>query len=253
MIKKLLLTTLLSIGAFPALACGITATTGAPQSSDHDQLVNVCKIAYQSAYNPATLTPRWVAEYLIKENVQGTNPRIDAFAVDPELRSAGVPYPVLSDYVGARMNGWVMARGHLAPADDFSSNSAAARQSFYLGSNIMPQVQRCNNSGVWAQIERIVRDWAVGYGEIHVVTGTVYQDGIRETIGANRVAVPSHMFKIIYNPTLKATTAFLVPNVELCGRKPREFLVNQDQVEALTSLKFFPTLQGYARNDIIWP
>lgn len=248
-LKTILSAAILLICATSANAsCFITEQTGEPLTQYHKGLYDVCHHAYQVKWDNATKNPVWVQQIVSGELSQGKLPRA-TFKEEPQL-----PENIRvsdSDYKGARdPNGNQLARGHMAPADDFSGNVIAMSESFYF-SNVIPQVQKCNNSGVWRTIEDVVRDWGVHYGHLIAVSGPIYQYD-NGYIG-NGVKIPSHLFKVVYNPTINATVAWIVPNSQQCGAKPKDFVVRQDDVERATGIKFFPQLSGYTRGNVIWP
>ncbi len=75
----------------------------------------------------------------------------------------------------------------------------AMAQSFSLA-NIVPQDPR-QNSGPWAKIEADTRRYVMrARGDVYVITGPVFEAGAR-TIGAGQVTVPSHLFKLVYDPS----------------------------------------------------
>lgn len=231
-----------------SIACDIDKTIGMPTSNNISNLI-VCHIQYTSSINPITKNPDWVQAHLTKDVVQGSTDRTDAWQNDPAVpKGFGA---VLSDYVGARdFDGNMLARGHLYNADDSKKNKKLMDDSFNMPSNFIPQVQVCNNSGVWRTIERVVHDWTIHYGELKVVSGPLYLED-KGYIG-NGVKIPSHLFKVIYNPALGQSTAFIVPNTKLCGKKPKEFVTSQDEVERLSGITFFPLLTNYEKVKKIW-
>ena len=88
-----------------------------------------------------------------------------------------------------------------------SHNHAATEmhETFYLSSNIVPQ-NAWMNGGDWAKLERLTRLLPRHFGKVRVVSGPMFaprdKDGHMvveyETIGKHSVAVPTHLFKIIY-------------------------------------------------------
>src|SRR5690606_26366814 len=97
----------------------------------------------------------------------------------------------LEDYRGSGFS-----RGHMAPAADMDSEEAMA-QSVSLA-NMVPQDQR-HNAGAWNEIESATRRYVMrSRGDVYVFTGPAYQ-GSLERIGEGNVAVPSHLFKLVYD------------------------------------------------------
>lgn len=225
-----------------ASACEITAKSGAPIGFAPGK--SICRSGYELLYRPEYKTPYWVAEHVTAKAVQGPFDRDDDFQPDP----------MIPDHLEAQLSDYYKsgyARGHMAPVGNFRDDPKEAQESFYL-SNMVPQVQKCNNAGVWAQIERVVRDWAVHYEELYVVTGPVYQ-GFKELYGieigsgtwiGNGVRVPDALFKVVWNPRLNQTIAFVVPNQQLCKTKPKQFVTTIDHVTALTGIRFFPNVRA---------
>lgn len=222
--------------------CPVTADVGQTIVPASNSYYPLCHKGYFSLVDARTKNPAFVQETVTAKNAKGKLERTDHFKSDPALpRNVGSK---LSDYEGSGY-----ARGHMAPADDFAADQQMMDESFYL-SNMVPQVQKCNNAGVWSSIERIVRDWAVHYETIYVVSGPIY-DKQHSYIGDD-VEVPDFLFKVVYNPVLNKSVAFLLPNTELCKRKPNEFAVTQDDVERITGYKFFPNVSGIERGNKLW-
>ena len=84
----------------------------------------------------------------------------------------------------------------MAPAGDMS-NSTAMAQSFSLA-NIVPQ-NPTQNSGPWSKIEQDTRRYVLrAKGNVFVITRPVFGPK-SQTVGANRVRVPTHLFKLVYD------------------------------------------------------
>lgn len=161
-------------------------------------------------------------------------------------------------------------RGHLAPAADFKENPAGMSHSFYT-SNIVPQVPD-NNRRIWARLENNVRGWAQQKGTVYVTTGPVYFAGgkpftpvgwlalkkgradyvIQEYQDEKKkkkkkppalgIAVPSHLYKVIYDPGANTAIAFVVPNAAIPEDQLAHYATTVAEVERVTGLRFFPNL-----------
>ncbi len=120
-----------------------------------------------------------------------------------EARLAFQERALLSDYRGSGYD-----RGHNVPAGDMSSEGGMA-QSFSLA-NIMPQARQ-NNQGIWAKnVEEPTRQYAKRTaGSLYIYTGSTGSIG---TIGKSAVTIPSHIFKLVYDPSKKTAWAYWVEN-----------------------------------------
>lgn len=222
------------------LACEITQTTGAPQSTI--SIISLCRTAYENGYNPLTKTPLWVQEHLVGANINNNVVRENSFREDKDLP---ILYrSTLQDYIGSGYS-----RGHMAPAGDFSNSAQVMSESFLL-SNMVPQIQRCNNAGIWSQIEETVRTWARDYKELYVVTGPIYINEPKY-IG-NKVQVPDYLYKVVLNPYTTKTVSFLVPNSEQCKADINTFVTIRSHIESLANVTLFPLILNLKDTDMEW-
>lgn len=191
----------------------------------------LCRKGYALAHNPQRKTPDWVAERLTNERANTALPRSDNFRPDPDLEPG--QRAELADYKGSNFD-----RGHMAPAADMRWDKDAMSESFFL-SNMVPQVGASMNRGIWADLEKKVRAWAIRRGEVYVFTGPIYAEGsINKTIGDNKVAVPVRLYKIVFDPVKVDAIAFIMPNQPLNTKDLPKYIVNIDEVEAQTGLDF---------------
>jgi endonuclease G len=189
----------------------------------------------------------------------------------------------------------VYDRGHQAPSEDFNFKSAWMKETFVL-SNAVPQVGPGFNQHIWAELEQTIRDLfeTQSRNEIFVITGPIYQDpdGRTLTISANAnacgnviklvpmkkasicdannrnprtpcaeagVAVPAALYKIIYDPELERSNAFLMPNVDhrdSRGTAKSIAYLNKHRtsvsvIEEYTGLQFFTALQSRERRRLV--
>lgn len=157
------------------------------------KLRELCFNDFAVLHSGNTKTPVYVAQRLNRQMLQDGQAikRSDKFYSDARLPAS--ERAELDDYKGS---GW--SRGHMAPAGDMSTAEGKA-QSFSLA-NMVPQDAK-QNGGPWAKVEEDTRKYVMrARGDVYVITGPVFEPGAK-TIGAGRVAVPSHVFKLVYDPS----------------------------------------------------
>ena len=198
---------------------------------------------YSLSYDGLHRQPRWVYEYLTKENLQGSSQRTNHhFQEDrnlpKQIRSQ------LKDYANSGFD-----RGHLMPAADAHSSEQAMKDTFYL-SNVSPQPPEFNR-GIWAKLEKHIRTLTAKYRALHVFTGPLYlpeveADGKKyvkyEVIGKNNVAVPTHYFKLVLVESKKQyipLEAYILPNKPINNMTGfQEFQTTMEKVEILSGIIF---------------
>ena len=187
---------------------------------------------YSFLYNEAYEQASWVAYELTNEETQKGIERTDKFIADPFVKSGTANG---NDYSGSGYD-----RGHLAPAGDMGWSSTAMAESFYY-SNMSPQLPGFNR-GIWKRLEDLVRNWAIEYQSVYVVTGPILTKSL-STIGMNKVAVPAYFYKVILDYTYPETKVigFIIPNIG--SKEPlQKYVVPIDSVEQVTGIDFFPQL-----------
>ena len=201
-----------------------------PKTSPNDIIIT--HIAYSLLYNEKYEQATWVAYELTKEKTKKLFNRTNKFMPDPKV-STGTAND--NDYSGSGYD-----KGHLAPAADMGWSSTSMEESFYY-SNMSPQIPGFNR-GIWKKLEELVRSWAVENDAVYIVTGPVLSTGL-QTIGANKVAVPSYFYKVILDytePSIKGI-GFIIPN-KASSEQLQHFAVSIDSVEKFTGINFFPSL-----------
>jgi endonuclease G, mitochondrial len=238
-IKRALLTLFLfSSPAFsgPFAGCEEHLKFGVPIESKDDshEEIGLCRLGYALSFDTVHKVPDWVMYHLTAEKASGSLSRKDNFQPDNDLPKGA--RSELSDY---RSSGY--DRGHMAPAADMKWSPQAMDESFLL-SNMAPQIGIGFNRGIWANLEEKVREWAVGRGEIYVITGPIYDPKPIRTIGADKVSVPTHFYKIAFDPVRVEAAAFLLPNMKLENKDLPKFITSIDEVERKTGFDFLPEL-----------
>jgi len=164
----------------------------------------LCYSDFAVLHSGVTHGPLWSAEHLTRAHLDDAKNevRTNKFFQDPSLPPG--EGATLADYKRSGFD-----RGHMSPAGDRWNDEAMA-QSFTLA-NVVPQ-DRNNNQHLWAHIESAVRKIAIRYGEAYVVTGPLFAGQSLRTIGANRVFVPTQLFKLVYVPAANEAFAVVVDN-----------------------------------------
>lgn len=190
----------------------------------------------------------WASYHLTDEYLKEAAPRADDFRPDPDLGKD--KRSELVDYAGSGYD-----RGHLVPARDMARSAQTMLESFLL-SNMAPQVGPGFNRGIWRHLEEKVREWAIERRNVYVMTGPLYLDvsGRRitdithlETIGPNKIAIPTHFYKIVVSVGSSLNDldaiAFILTNASNPSRMLPAFIVSIDEIERLSGLDFMHDLE----------
>jgi endonuclease G len=83
---------------------------------------------------------------------------------------------------------------------------------------MMPQARQ-NNQGIWSKnVEEPTRQYIKrASGDVYVYTGSVGKSG---SIGSGRVTIPSHLFKLVYDPNKNLAWAYWVENTNEATMSP---------------------------------
>lgn len=175
----------------------------------------LCSDNFAVLYSQTSKTPLVVVERLNSEVLQDAKgeERTNAFYPDPRIPKGA--RAELSDYRGSNLD-----RGHQAPAADAPDQKAMA-QSFAL-SNMIPQDAN-NNRKIWSKVEKDVRKFAQrADGNVFVFTGPLFDAGF-ETIGNNKVWVPTRLFKLVYDEKSQRAWAYVLVNGNTPIQKPMDY------------------------------
>jgi endonuclease G len=210
------------------------------------------RAGYVISYDAPRRVPRWVAERLSPDVVDGELPDFPRhFAPDETL-----PADLRARSEDFADSGYV--RGRLAAAANHRGDEKACRAT-YLLSNAAPQLGADFRATFWVSLERKVRNWARESDHLWVVTGTLFlaPEGSSQVryklIGERGVGVPTHFFKVVLRERgrSRAVLAFLVPHEPLAAdADAAAFLVSVDRLESLSGLDFFPELGEPAQADL---
>ena len=170
----------------------------------------LCFDSFAIYYSPIDKKPIYTVEKLSREQLSAPHPkRSNQFYEEARLPLA--ERALLSDYRGSGYD-----RGHNAPAGDMTNERSMA-QSFSLA-NMMPQARQ-NNQGIWAKnVEEPTRLYVKRVaGDVFVYTGSVGNSG---SIGNSRVTIPSHLYKLVYDPNKNLAWAYWIENTNEAPMRP---------------------------------
>jgi endonuclease G len=172
----------------------------------------LCYDGFAVLHSGVSRTPLFVAERLSRSRLASGKgqQRTNRFFADARLPRA--ERAELDDYKSSGYD-----RGHMAPAAD-SANPDGMAQSFSLA-NMAPQAPE-NNRKAWAGIEKATRKYVErAAGDVYVISGPVFTLA-HDTIGANRVWVPRHFFKLVYDPQAGRAWAHWIDNTDTARAGP---------------------------------
>lgn len=240
-VMKQLINALLALATLVFAQAGTAQTTACLEHfADHKapvltrpalqtKTVGLCYEAFAVLHSGVSRTPLWSAEHLTRESLTAarTIKREDTF--HPEATLPPADRAQLTDYAGSGYD-----RGHMSPAADMPSEQAQ-HESFSLA-NIVPQ-NRKNNQILWAAIEGATRHMAQQNGELYVITGPLFEGDKISRIN-ERVFVPSHVFKAVYDPQQKTGAAWIAPNI--AGNDYQ--VISIAELEKRININLFPSL-----------
>ncbi|MDR6625703.1 DNA/RNA non-specific endonuclease [Caulobacter segnis] len=237
-----------------------------PQSTPSASEVQLVQSDYVIQYDSRLRIPIWTADHVVDAAI-GQVDRSDCFRPDPRLTKEAAASP--TDYDEP-----IFDQGHLTPSADVTKSRLSVHNSFLM-SNMAPQFCQFNR-GVWQILEGLTRLWAKEYGEVYVLSGSVFDrngDGVRDpddlTVrmtsrnGQKRVAVPSAFYKIIARKRPDGgveVLAVMMPHdqTDLDGKAAFDYITSHitrlSKISAVTGLAFFPqATSGPDEALSLWP
>jgi endonuclease G len=168
-------------------------------------LHTICYQEYAVAVSGKTLTPLWSAEYLTQQRIMAARSvkRANTFHEETSLPLTSRAH--LNDYVRSGQD-----RGHMSPSGDMS-NPSSQNESFSLA-NMIPQDPN-NNRHLWEGIESGTRNFAIKNGKVYVITGPLFVGSTIRFLN-NRVAIPTQIFKLLYDPVNNTGGVYVVDNTD---------------------------------------
>lgn len=196
------------------------------------------------SYNTTTLCPNYVAWRLTKDRVNGKAKRNNKFIPDSRIKES--KRVETTDYSGSGYD-----RGHMCPAGDCKSSDYMMEESFIM-TNICPQ-NGSLNSGDWKELEELCRQWTNDYSDLYIACGPIFDKENGKKIGKRKnikISVPDRFFKVVlmmgHQPK---TLGFIFPNSKT-NRDIRDYAISVDEVEEITGIDFYPSLDDNIENKI---
>jgi len=176
---------------------------------------------YESVFSKSKKYPVLVEWTVTRSKLECKNPakRTDKFLPDPNVKKES---DIDEDYVKSGFD-----RGHISPAADARCNQKHMAESFYF-TNMAPQYPGLNR-GQWKNLEEWTRILAVENDSVIVKAGCV-----GEAQKMNRVAVPTHCWKVIW--VKGQSEAYVFPNVPERSKSFEMHKVPLDSVKKLRKL-----------------
>ena len=193
------------------------------------------KSGFVLAYNEPTETAQYVAYELTRlEAITPSSGSRPSFRIDRDIPTGSAR---TTDYTNSGYD-----RGHLAPAADMDYSQESLNDSMLM-SNIAPMLPSYNR-GIWKSLETKVRRWAEERGVIYVITGPIYveEEELRIEIGTHEVGIPFAFYKIIYDPGMKESLTYIIPQLPPYDKPLSEYIRSIDDLEGLLDIDFFPGL-----------
>ena len=198
----------------------------------------LCYENFSIMHSGISRTPLWAAEHLKKESATDLKKsgRHDDFHTETRLQPRD--RSELKDYA---KSGYVP--GQLAPAADMPTARARA-QSVTL-SNVIPQ-NRENNTQLGTRLESTVREYALKQGELYIITGPLFIGSNLERVNG-RILVPTHIYKIVFDPRKHMGAAYFVRNEP--GLEWQ--VISIPQLEKIAGINFFPSLSDAEKGKML--
>ncbi len=207
---------------------GVAPSLAAPAPMERDTLL--CNRDFAVMVSGMTHEPVWAAEHLTRDAIRSAQHELRQGVFHEETRQPAADRARLADYQRSGFD-----RGHMAPSGD-APTRVSQQESFSLA-NMVPQSPDLNR-GLWAGIEKQVRELVLSEGEAYVVTGPAYHLASPAVIGANALPVPSSVWKAVYLPGRKALSVYVCKNslTPSCTQVPVAALMRVTGVNPFPSL-----------------
>lgn len=165
----------------------------------------LCSDSFAVLYSKRTKTPLVVVEKLNANMMQAKGESSgQAYFADSRIDKGEAAE--LADWSGAGMD-----KGRLALLSTLGQSNASAQS--YALTNVVAQPPRFHKQ-VWSKVENEVKNYvSTAKGDVYVYTGALFTSIDKmQILGDNRVWVPTHLYKLVYDPSSNSVWAYVVAN-----------------------------------------
>jgi DNA/RNA endonuclease G (NUC1) len=241
-------------------------TWGEPRVKDELTLTRslfICRVNFANQYDTKLKVPIWTSEHLNSNDKKFLSKTYDLdtkFKPDDDLPSSMMAYP--EDYLNSIYTPVQMASVYNTKASDIKLRPLQVFQQHFNFSNTIPMVRDNLANTIWSDLEDEVRGYLKNADALYVTTGPIYLNGKpKGSLGKSGVAIPTHFYKVITQPNVHGTVAYIIPNQEIYTSKTKKlndpqnayrcnggpctlsnFIVQIKEVERLINMEFYPTL-----------
>lgn len=121
----------------------------------------------------------------------------------------------------------------------------------FLMSNMSPQLPGFNRAG-WKGLENRERRWATERREVWVFAGPLWEGDEIRFIG-DRVPVPTHFWKVVYDAETQEAISFVLPHRDLRTSELHAFVECIDEIEVRSGLNLSRALPDDAEERLEQP
>jgi endonuclease G, mitochondrial len=182
-----------------------------PKVSVNEKTRELCFTDFAILYSVDKKSPIYCMQKLSYQTINIKVKRKDHFHEEPKLAPSERSSP--KDYAKSGYD-----KGHVCNARD--QHSEIAMEESFSMSNMVPETKQTNRS-IWSKnVEEATRKYVMrASGDVFVFTGQFYPPN-PERIGKNQVAVPSHIWKLVYDSEKKKSWVHWIENSETAKMSP---------------------------------
>ena len=175
------------------------------------------------AFDTSICTPIYSVYILTKEKINNSVGDRKNFKF---LNDSRVHCTLVKDY---KLSGY--DRGHLTPFADSKYSEESMHDCFYI-TNMCPQLHSFN-AGIWEALERSVREFAIKYDSIIIISAPV----IKSEHSVGELIIPSKFYKILYAVKFNQGIAFIMD--QSAQGDIFHYAYPIASIDTLTNLKYF--------------